>query len=96
LAEKENLEATEEEIDAEVELLARQLGQKTSRVRRDLERAEQMPAVRSDIRKTKALKWLTENVSIVDTDGKPLDRTALGLDEDEHDHDHSDHDHSHE
>lgn len=93
LAEKENIEVTEEEIDAEVDLLARQFGQKSSRVRRDLERAEQMPAVRSDIRKAKALKWLTENVSIVDSDGKPLDREALGLDEDEHDHE--GHDHSH-
>jgi trigger factor len=83
LAGKENIEVTEEEIDEEVELLARQFGQKTSRVRRDLERADQMPAVRSDIRKAKALKWLTENVSLVDNDGKPLDRAALGLDEDE-------------
>jgi trigger factor len=81
LADKESLEVTEEEVDEEVEILARQFGQKTSRVRRDLERADQMPAVRSDIRKAKALKWLTENVSLVDTDGKPLDRAALGLDE---------------
>lgn len=83
LAQKENIEVTEEEIDAEVELLAHQFGQKTSRVRRDLERADQMPAVRSDIRKAKALKWLTENVDLVDADGKSLDRAALGLDEDE-------------
>jgi trigger factor len=90
LAEKENIEVTDEEIDAEVELLARQFGQKTSRVRRDLERAEQMPAVRSDIRKAKALKWLTENVDLVDDDGKPLDRAALGLDEDAESADESD------
>lgn len=81
LATKENIEVTDEEVDQEVELLAHQLGQKVSRVRRDLERAQQIPAVRSDIRKSKALKWLTENVEIVDTDGKPLDRASLGLDD---------------
>lgn len=83
LAEKENIEVTEAEIDEEVESLARQLGQKSSRVRRDLERADQIPAVRSDIRKSKALKWLTDHVSIVDEDGKSLDRDALGLNADE-------------
>jgi trigger factor len=87
LAQKESIEVTEDEIDEEVELLARQFGQKSSRVRRDLERADQMPAVRSDIRKAKALKWLTDNVSLVDNDGKSLDRAVLGLDEDAEDSD---------
>jgi hypothetical protein len=46
-------------------------------VRQQLERSEQMPAVRSDIRKAKALGWLVEHVEIVDDEGNPIDRTAL-------------------
>jgi trigger factor len=85
LAEKENLEVTDEEVDAEVESLAEQFNQKVARVRRDLERADQIPAVRSDIRKSKALKWLTDNVQLVDSEGATIDRSTLGLD----DHDHA-------
>ena len=40
-------------------------------MREQFERAEQMPAVRSDIRKRKALEWLVEHVEIVDEDGQP-------------------------
>ena len=36
-----------------------------------------MPAVRSDLRKRKALEWLIEHVEIVDEDGNPIDRAAL-------------------
>jgi hypothetical protein len=40
-----------------------------------------MPAVRSDIRKAKALGWLMEHVEIVDEEGSPIDRDALKPDE---------------
>ena len=40
-----------------------------------------MQAVRSDIRKGKALAWLVEHVEIVDGDGKTIDRADLALPE---------------
>jgi hypothetical protein len=40
-----------------------------------------VPAVRSDIRKRKALDWLVEHVELVDEDGQPVDRAALKLEE---------------
>ena len=43
----------------------------------DLERAEQIEAIRSDIKKRKALDWLVETVEIVDDDGNAIDRADL-------------------
>jgi trigger factor len=94
LAIKESLEATDEEVDEEVEALARRFGQKVARVRRDLEHADQIPAVRSDIRKAKAVEWLMDNVEIVDSDGNKVDREALRFEDDHEGHDHEGHDHS--
>jgi trigger factor len=73
----QDIEASDEEVDAEVARLAERLGEKPAAVRRQLERAEQMPAVRSDVRKGKALEWLVDHVEIVDEDGNPIDRSEL-------------------
>ena len=49
--------------------VAERVEQKPAKVRKELERADQMPAVRSDIRKRKALDWLVEHVELVDETG---------------------------
>jgi trigger factor len=77
VADAEGLEATDEDVDAEINRLAERYGQKPAQLRRQLERAEQMPAVRSDVRKSKALEWLIDHVEVVDTDGQPIDRALL-------------------
>ncbi len=46
-------------------------------MRTQLERNDQMSAVRSDLDKRKALDWLLEHVEIVDPDGNPIDRADL-------------------
>jgi trigger factor len=48
-------------------------------VRREFERGGQLAAVRSDVRKRKALDWLLERVEIVDEDGQPIDRVELEI-----------------
>jgi trigger factor len=83
LAEAEQLEVTEEDIEAEIDQLAERMQQPAGALRAQLEAADQMPAVRSDIRKAKALGWLMEHVEIVDEEGKPIDRDALKPDEPE-------------
>ncbi len=96
LAEKESLEVSDSELDAEVEKIAQQLNQKTAKVRRDLERNDQLPAVRSDIRKAKAVRWLMDNVEVVDAEGRSIDKSVFAFDDAElgHEgHDHSGHDH---
>jgi trigger factor len=77
LAEAEGVEADEEDVDREVERLAERFGVKPEKLRRDLERQEALPTVRSDIRKAKALEWLVQNVEVVDEEGHPIDRAEL-------------------
>jgi trigger factor len=55
------------------------VGQKPAAVRTRIERNGQMSAVRSDIRKRKALDWLIERVELVDGSGKTIDRAELEL-----------------
>jgi trigger factor len=77
VADAEGLEAADAELDAEIERIAQAAGQKPAAVRKQLDRNEQLPAVRSDIRKGKALAWLTEHVEIADEEGKIIDRAEL-------------------
>lgn len=77
LAEAESVEVTDQDVDDEVKRLAERTQLKVADIRRQLDRADQMPAVRSDIRKTKALEWLTDHVEIVDEEGRAIDRASL-------------------
>ena len=49
--------------------LAERIEQKPDQVRKEFERNEQIPEVRSDLRKRKALEWLVEHVEMVDDEG---------------------------
>lgn len=77
IAEAEGLDATEADLDEELEKLAERVEQTPAEVRLALEEGDQIPAVRSDLRKRKALDWLVEHVQIVDEDGTPVDRDDL-------------------
>jgi trigger factor len=77
VAESEQIEADEADVDAEFEKLAERTGQKAAQLRRQFERMGSVDAVRTDIRKGKALDWLVERVEIVDDDGQPIDRADL-------------------
>lgn len=77
VAEAEGIEPTEEDIEAEIGRLAEAYQTKPAELRRSLERADQMPAVRSDWKKSKALEWLLGHVEIVDAEGHVIDRALL-------------------
>jgi trigger factor len=77
VAEEEGTEPSDEDVDAEIARLAERVGTKPDKLRRDLERAEQMPAIRSDLRKSKALEWIIDHVEVVDEEGHPVDRALL-------------------
>jgi trigger factor len=83
VAAAEAIDCSDEELDAEIESVAERVGEKPAKVRTQLERNDQIPAVRSDITKRKALEWLLDHVEIVDEHGNPVDRSLY-----EHDHDH--------
>jgi trigger factor len=73
VAAQEGIEATDEELDQEVERIAERLEEKPARVRRDLERRGILEAVRSDIARGKALGFLVDHAEVVDEAGNTLD-----------------------
>lgn len=82
VAENEGFEVTEEDIEKHFVEMARRFGSEApgvEEIRANFERAGQMLAVRSDIKKGKALDWLLERVEIVDEDGNAVDRASLEL-----------------
>jgi trigger factor len=92
VADAEQIECTDDDLDAELTQVAERVGQRTDKVRAEFERGGQLSAVRSDVRKRKALDWLLERVEIVDEDGHAIDRADLevGQDSDEQDTDDTD------
>lgn len=82
VADAEGIEATEDDLDDEFASVASRLGQDAAKVREEFERAQQIPAVRSDVRKRKALDWLVDHVELVDEEGNVIDRTALAPEDD--------------
>jgi len=78
LADAEGIEATESDIDEQVVEMAEATSRTPAQVRREFVTAERMPAVRSELRKAKALAWLVEHVDVVDPEGQPIDRVELG------------------
>lgn len=92
----EGLAADDDDISLEYERIAMRVGQKPNQVRKVYEKNDAVADLAAQISKSKALDWLLHNVSMVDTNGKELDREhVLGHD---HSHDHAhdgDSDHSH-
>jgi trigger factor/ATP-dependent Clp endopeptidase proteolytic subunit ClpP len=70
---QEEIEATDEELDAEIDQLAERMNEKPAKVRKDLERRGVVEAVRSDIARGKALAFLIEHAEVVDADGEIVD-----------------------
>jgi trigger factor len=70
---QEEISATDDEVEAEIERIAEQVKEKPAKVRKDLERRGAIEAVRSDIARGKALAFLMDHAEVVDTDGEPVD-----------------------
>ena len=93
----EGLEATDDELDEEIARIASGAGVDSETARLQLERADQISPVRSEVGRRKALRWLVERAELVDETGHAVRRDDLvlpGDETDDHDHDH-DHDHQH-
>ena len=72
---QEAIEIDEAEIDEEVARLAERLQEKPARVRKDLERRGAIDALRSDLARGKALRFLVDHAVVVDEDGNAVDLT---------------------
>lgn len=79
VADGEAIEAGEDDLDEHFAELSRRFGVEAERIRHDFEHAGQLSAVRSEVRKAKALDWLVGRVKMVDEDGAEVDASALDL-----------------
>ncbi len=77
LADAEEVEVDDAELDQAIAEMAQELRSTPAQLRRRLEHAGRLSAVRSDRRKAKALAWLLEHVELVDEDGNPVSRDEL-------------------
>ena len=81
LADAEKVEVDDAELDQAISEMAQEVGTTPAQLRRRLEHAGRLAAVRSDRRKAKALAWLLEHVELVDENGDPVSRDELRADE---------------
>ena len=103
VANAEQIEVADDELDMEYSRMAMQFGRKAREIRRMYEQSDAVPELIAQIKKSKATDWLLHHVEMVDREGKPIDRDlVLGHTHDEHgghghvhedDGDHHDHDH---
>jgi trigger factor len=80
LVEAEELTLSDEELLAEVVTMAERMGTTPTELRRQLDTAGRTGAVRSELRKGKALEWLLDHVELVDEEGNPMSRDDLKVD----------------
>jgi trigger factor len=79
IAEGEALEVGDDEVDAELAKVADQFERPVDEIRADFVGGGRMPALRSNLLKSKALEWVTERTNLVDEDGQPVSPDALEL-----------------
>jgi trigger factor len=80
LAEAEELGLSDEELDAEIATMAERMETTPAELRRQLDTAGRTGAVRSELRKGKALQWLLDHVELFDEEGNPMSRDDLKTD----------------
>jgi trigger factor len=80
LAEAEELSLSDEELEAEIATMADRMETTATELRRQLDTAGRTGAVRSELRKAKALQWLLDNVELFDEEGNPMSRDDLKTD----------------
>jgi trigger factor len=78
---QEAIDVSDDEVDAEIDRLAAEIGEKPAKVRKDLEQRGVVQAVRSDLERSKALSFLIEHATVVDEDGNAVDLSGTAEDE---------------
>ncbi len=79
VADAEGIDCTEEDLQSDLDAVADRVGQDVEIVRQTFESDGRISAVRSDIRKRKALEWLLERTEVLDPEGASIDRSELEL-----------------
>lgn len=73
---QEAIEASDDDLSAEITRIAERMEEKPEKVRRDLEQRSLIEAVRSDIARGTALRFLVDHATVVDESGSPVDLTV--------------------
>ena len=79
LVEAEELTLSDVELDAEIRRMAERMDTTPADLRSQLDTAGRTGAVRSELRKSKALEWLLRHVDLFDEEGNPMAREDLEL-----------------
>jgi trigger factor len=87
LVEAQELSLSDEELDAEIGTMAERMDTTATALRRQLDTAGRTGAVRSELRKGKALEWLLDHVELFDEEGNPMSRDDLRVDASKDDED---------
>ena len=95
VAEAEDLDVTDDDIEMEYARMAMQYGQKAKEIRKIYEQNDAVPELIAGIRKSKAMDWLLHHVEMVDREGKQLDADFIighshDDEDDDNDQDHDD------
>jgi trigger factor len=77
VAANENIVAEDNELDAEFQRIAMQVGRKVQQVRKAYEQNDAVAELKSQIRKSKAVDWLLHNATLVDPDGHEISASAM-------------------
>jgi trigger factor len=77
VAEAEGMEIDDDDLAAELVEISERVGQDIEEIEATLRESDQIGAVRSDLVKNKALEWLIDQVTVVDTDGEPIEPELL-------------------
>ncbi len=82
VAAAESIEATDEDVDFELAMLAAQVGQTVDDLKSSVFAADEgsLKGVRLDAKMRKTREWVLERVEIKDPDGNPIQRSSLNPD----------------
>ena len=83
----EGMELSDDELQAEIDDTATQLGQTGAELRQAFEDNGQLSSLRADLLKQRAMDMLVDSVALVDEDGNAIDRADLEMPDDEEDGD---------
>ena len=83
VAAQESIEASDEDLDFELAMLAAQVGQTVDELKSSVfaDDESRLKGVRLDAQMRKTREWVLERVEITDPDGNPIERSSLNPDE---------------
>ncbi|MCY3575874.1 MAG: trigger factor [bacterium] len=84
VAAAESIEATDEDVDFELAMLAAQVGQTVDELKSSVFASDEssLKGVRLDAKMRRTREWVLERVEIKDPDGNPIERSSLDPDND--------------